>query len=96
MGSLCDFRVNAGRGRLQNESMELTILAFAHAREAFGFSSRTVPCEPSDTPRAILLRLAPTADMRHLAVALDSEYASMDEPIGEARELALIPPVSGG
>ena len=76
--------------------MELTILAFAHAREAFGFSSRTVTCDPADTPRAILLRLLPEADLRHLAVALDSEYASLDGPVGQARELALIPPVSGG
>ena len=76
--------------------MELTILAFAHAREAFGFSSRIVSCDPGETPRSILLRLAPAADLRHLAVALDSEYASLDEPIGRARELALIPPVSGG
>lgn len=76
--------------------MELTILAFAHARETFGFSSRTVSCDSADTPRSILLRLSPAADLRHLAVALDSEYASLDAPIGQARELALIPPVSGG
>lgn len=76
--------------------MELIILAFAHAREAFGFSSLTVSCEPGDTPRTILLRLAPAADLRHLAVALDSEYTSLDAPINHARELALIPPVSGG
>ena len=76
--------------------MELTILAFAHAREAFGFSSHTVTCDPTDTPRAILLKLSPAADLRHLAVALDSEYGSLDNPVGHARELALIPPVSGG
>ena len=76
--------------------MELNILAFAHARDAFGFSSRTVTCDPGDTPRAILLRLAPGADLRHLAIALDSEYAPLDQPIGPAREMALIPPVSGG
>lgn len=81
---------------IRNERMELTILAFAHAREAFGFSSRTVPCDPTETPRDILLRLAPAADLRHLAVAVDSEYTSLDESIGHARELALIPPVSGG
>lgn len=76
--------------------MEVTILAFAHARETFGFSSRRVSYDPGETPRAILQRLAPSADLRHLAVAVDSEYASLDEPIGPAAELALIPPVSGG
>jgi len=77
-------------------TMEVTILAFAQAREAFGFASRTVPFDPDETPRALLLRLAPEADLRHLAVAVDSEYSSLDTPIGLAREIALIPPVSGG
>lgn len=76
--------------------MELTILAFAHARDTFGFSQCSVICDPADTPRQILLRLSPAADLRHLAVALDSTYASLDSPVGEAIELALIPPVSGG
>ena len=76
--------------------MELTILAFSHAREAFGFSSLTVSCDPEDTARSILLRIDRWASLDHLAVALDSEYASLDAPVGNARELALIPPVSGG
>ncbi len=76
--------------------MEITVVAFAHARDIFGFSSRVVPCEPTDTPRGILHRLAPAADLRAMAVAVDSEYTSLDAPVGGARELALIPPVSGG
>ncbi len=76
--------------------MEVTILAFAHAREAFGFSRRAVECDPAETPRAVLTRVAPGADLRHLAVAVDGEYTSLDAPLGSARELALIPPVSGG
>lgn len=76
--------------------MEITILTFAQARETFGFSSRTVACAAEDTPRTILLRLAPGAELTHLRVALDHEYTTWDAPIGAARELALIPPVSGG
>lgn len=76
--------------------MEITILAFAQAREAFGFSSRTVPCDPADTPRALLQRVAPGANLSRLAVAVDNEYTQLDAPIGTARELILIPPVSGG
>ena len=79
-----------------NDRMELIIVAFAHAREVFGFSSCTVTCEPADTPRAILLRLAPNVGLQHLAIALDCEYAGLDQPVGGAHELALIPPVSGG
>ena len=77
-------------------AMELTVLAFAHARETFGFARRTVPYDPAETPRGLLLRLFPGADLRHLAVAVDSEYFPLDTPLGAARELALIPPVSGG
>ena len=76
--------------------MEITILAFAHARENLGFSSRTVSCDPEESPRTLMARIAPGADLRHLAVALDSGYVSWDGPLGQARELALIPPVSGG
>ena len=80
----------------RNTFMEVTILAFAHARETFGFSSCTVACDPAESPRGLLQRIAPGVDLRHLAVALDHEYVSLDTPIGQARELALIPPVSGG
>lgn len=76
--------------------MELTILAFAHARDTFGFSRRTVSYESTDTPRMLLQRVAPSASLDHLAVAVDSEYTLLDAPLGTARELILIPPVSGG
>jgi len=76
--------------------VELQLLAFAQARDLFGFSSRTVSCAPGDSPRAILQRLAPTAPLAHLRVALDAEYATWDTPVGAARELAILPPVSGG
>lgn len=76
--------------------MEVTVLAFAQARETFGFSRRTVPCAPEETPRDLLRRLAPGASLEHLSVAMDDEYATFDTPIGAAREVILIPPVSGG
>jgi molybdopterin synthase sulfur carrier subunit len=77
-------------------ALEITILTFAQARESFGFSSRTVACTANDTPRTIVLQLAPAASLEHLRVALDHEYVDWDTPIGAARELAIIPPVSGG
>lgn len=76
--------------------LEITVLTFAQARDTFGFSSRTVLCAPDDTPRAIILRLAPKAELAHLRVALDHEYATWETPVGSASELAIIPPVSGG
>lgn len=76
--------------------MNITLLAFAQARDAFGFAERVVACAPEETPRDVLQRVAPDVSLEHLRVALDCEYATWDTPIGEAAELAIIPPVSGG
>jgi molybdopterin synthase sulfur carrier subunit len=76
--------------------LEIQLLPFAQARDLFGFSSRTVACSHDETPRVIVLRLAPEAQLAHLRVALDCEYVTWDTPVGSARELAIIPPVSGG
>jgi len=76
--------------------VEITVIPFAQARDTFGFASRAVPCTPDDTPRQIVSRLWPAVEFAHLRVALDLEYATWDTPIGAARELAIIPPVSGG
>lgn len=76
--------------------MQVTILAFAQAHDQLGFRERVVECAPSDTPRAIVQRLAPAAAIEQMRVALDQEYAGWDAPIGEASEIAIIPPVSGG
>jgi molybdopterin synthase sulfur carrier subunit len=76
--------------------MEIVLLAFAQARQRLGFSDRKVTCEPEETPRELLQRLVPGVSVEGMRVALDCEYASWDAPIGAARELAVIPPVSGG
>lgn len=76
--------------------MTLTVLAFAQARDLFGFGRQEVDCNPAETPRALLLRLNPQADLGLLRVALDCEFADWDQPLGSATELAIIPPVSGG
>ncbi len=76
--------------------MRITILAFAQARDVFGFSERTVDCSAADTPRSIVEKFSVSADLTFLRVALDQEYCDWDTPVGPARELALMPPVSGG
>ncbi len=76
--------------------MTITILAFAQARSLFGFSTTTVSCDAADTPRTVVLRLVPTAELTALRAALDCEYVSWDSPLGDAKELAILPPVSGG
>ena len=76
--------------------MQLKVIAFAQAERQLGFRERLVECAPEETPRALLERIAPSFEARTIRVALDHEYGAWDAPIGDARELALIPPVSGG
>ena len=76
--------------------MEITLLAFASASDAFGFKSRQVDCDPADTPLSIVRRIAPGVNLDSLRVALDCEFTTWETPVGNARELAFIPPVSGG
>lgn len=76
--------------------MKLKILAFAQARDTFGFSERIVDFEEEETPRKIIARVAPEASIKGLRIAVDCEFSDWDEPVGNADEIALIPPVSGG
>jgi molybdopterin converting factor small subunit len=77
--------------------MIITILTFAQTRTQLGFAEKAFDCEPHETPRQILRRLAPQFDPgRTVRVAVNQEYADWDQPVGPAAELALIPPVSGG
>lgn len=77
--------------------MQLKVLAFSHVRAQLGFGERLVEFSPGDTPRQILRRMAPEFDPgRTVRVAVNQEYGDWDTPVGEAHELALIPPVSGG
>ncbi|CAB4244262.1 Molybdopterin converting factor, small subunit [Methylacidimicrobium sp. AP8] len=74
------------------------LLLFSQARELLGFRERAVPVRPEETPRQLLERIAPGffEKIPGARVSLDLEYSSWDAPIGEAEELAVLPPVSGG
>ena len=77
--------------------MKITILTFAQTRTQLGFGEKSVDCQPDETPREILRRVAPEFDPgKTIRVAVNQEYADWDRPVGHATELALIPPVSGG
>jgi molybdopterin converting factor small subunit len=78
------------------QAMQVKLLAFAQIRQQLGFSELCVECGATETPRAIISRIAPSLDVTCIRVAIDHEYCAWDAPIGEGRELALIPPVSGG
>jgi molybdopterin converting factor small subunit len=74
----------------------MKILAFAVARERAGFSELEIAVDSSETPRGILRRVAPGLGIESLRAAVDYEYWDWDEPVGEGKELAIIPAVSGG
>lgn len=76
--------------------MHLKLLAFAQAAELLGFRERILECSATDTARSFIERLSPSLDLHATRVAFDGEYRGWDELIGDARELALLPPVSGG
>ncbi len=76
--------------------MKVKLLAFAQARDTFGFSERIVECEATQTPREVMRGIAPGVSLENLRVAVDCGFVDWDKPLGEACEMALLPPVSGG
>ncbi len=76
--------------------MQLRLLAFAVAADRAGFRDRLVDYSPEETPRALVGRAAPSLSPDGMRVAVDCEYHDWDAPIGEAEEVAILPPVSGG
>jgi len=74
----------------------MKIVAFAAARERAGFSELEISVDPSETPRVIMGRVAPTLSIADLRAAIDYEYWDWDAAVGSAAELAIIPAVSGG
>jgi molybdopterin converting factor small subunit len=74
----------------------MKILLFGAAREKAGFAEIEIEVEHSETPRAIVRRVAPQLPLADLRAAIDCEYWAWDTPVGAAAELAIIPPVSGG
>ena len=78
----------------------MRLLAFARAKEILGLSETEIPLSPGDTPALLLDRHFP--GVREVLPggtrpAIDEDYAAWDTPIPpSARELAILPPVSGG
>jgi molybdopterin converting factor small subunit len=77
---------------------ELRVLAFAQAKKVLGASVLSIQALPSESPREILERLCPgrLPELLSWRVAVDRCYWEWDWPIGKAKELAILPPVSGG
>src|SRR3954453_3916334 len=72
----------------------ITVRLFAALRERAGADH--VELDLPDDARAADVLAAMDLRPGQCIVALDMEYASPDEPVRAGREVALIPPVSGG
>jgi MoaE-MoaD fusion protein len=81
--------------------MPLTVLYFAAARERAGTARETVEEPTPGNVRQLLEVLAGRhPELRpllpHLRVAVNQEFQSLEAPIPEGAEVALVPPVAGG
>lgn len=80
--------------------MQLEILAFGIVRDIVGGSSVQLPLASAITVRELRDRLIhhypALRELRSLAVAVNTEYASEDQLVQPTDEVVLIPPVAGG
>jgi molybdopterin synthase sulfur carrier subunit len=83
----------------------LTILYFAWVREMIGLDEERIARPDSGATVADLIDMLvergggyaqALADRARVRAALDQIFVPLDTPIGEARELAIFPPVTGG
>jgi molybdopterin synthase sulfur carrier subunit len=83
----------------------MDILYFAWVRERVGLAAETLTPPPEVTTVAALLdwlatrspgHAAALADRSAIRVAVDQDFVGNDAPIGDAREIAIFPPVTGG
>jgi len=83
--------------------MTIEVLYFAWVRERIGVPRETVETR-AETVRALVAELcekdaryaAAFADLSVLRVALDQELSEFDAGLGDAREVAFFPPMTGG
>ncbi len=84
---------------------DLTIVYFAWVREAIGRDEeRVARPEPTTSVADLIATLAARGggyaealgDPARLRAAIDQRFVTQDSPIGDAREVALFPPVTGG
>lgn len=82
----------------------LTIVYFAWVRELIGLDEERVdPPAGAKVAEVVALLAARSeghaqalSDGGRLRAALDQHFVPFDAPVGDARELALFPPVTGG
>ena len=80
--------------------MQISILFFGIAKDIVGERMINIEVEENcqvGQLKETIIELYPKFELlRHLAVAVNNEYASMETVLKSNDEIALIPPVSGG
>jgi sulfur-carrier protein len=83
----------------------LDIVYFAWVREAIGCDAEVLPHPaPATTVEEVIdilslqsaAHLSAFSDRSRIRAALDQVFVGLDAPLGNAQELALFPPVTGG
>ncbi|WP_242095555.1 molybdopterin converting factor subunit 1 [Sphingomonas sp. CROZ-RG-20F-R02-07] len=83
----------------------MQMLYFAWVRERVGTGAETVAPPSGIATLADLIdwlatrsegHAAAFADRGRLRAAIDQEFVGLDTPLGDAREVAIFPPVTGG
>jgi len=80
--------------------MKVNILAFGIAKEIFDGSSinfeLTDKSAVSDLKQSLEEKFPRLKQLSSFKIAVNNQFASLDEIISETDEIAVIPPVSGG
>lgn len=83
--------------------MKMQVVYFAWVRERIGVPKETVETEAltvADLVAELVAReeryAAAFVDMSVVRVALDQALVALDTPLGETREIAFFPPMTGG
>ncbi len=81
--------------------MKITVQLFASLRDAVGARELEMDALDSATPLQIAEALASQypklqPHLKSISFAVDGEFVPADVPLRQVKELALLPPVSGG
>ena len=80
--------------------MEVEIMAFGIARDIFGASTIRLNTTENTTVGQLLEQLKndypALEELRSVAIAVNAEYATMEQKVKPGDEVVIIPPVAGG
>ena len=80
--------------------MKVNVKFFALGRELVGNSNLKIELEEGNSVQSLVEQLKSKhpklKELKSFLVAVNMEYADMQQPLKEGDEVAIIPPVSGG